>query len=175
MPMPPTSYTTITLLKYCLIHTVHEGSWICIAVKLWICVFIPDGYNQSVLLLCKGKTPYYHKLCLTCSPQQVLIMKRSITHLMVLSPIGNNTPRPSPHYTHYSFDNVMTYSQFEIASTRCLCVSLCCMQVYMLCYFNVQICMPELVIQIQNTIPNTTVCLGSLIGTLNKFAKWTMT
>ncbi len=52
------------------------------------------------------------------------------------------------------------FSQFEIAflaSTRCLCVCLFCMQVDMLCYCNVQLCMPEQVIQIQHTIQNTNI------------------
>ncbi len=49
------------------------------------------------------------------------------------------------------------FSQFEIAfsgSTMCLCVCLFCLEVDMLSYSNVQICMPELIIQIQNTIQN---------------------
>ncbi len=50
------------------------------------------------------------------------------------------------------------FSQSEITfsvSTRCLCICLFCQQVGVLCSFNVQICMLDLVIQIQNTIQNT--------------------
>ncbi len=61
-------------------------------------------------------------------------------------------------------------SQFEIAlsaSTRCLCVCLFYLKVDMLCCFHVQICMPELIIQIQNTIWNTIYfALSSLRETL---------
>ncbi len=53
---------------------------------------------------------------------------------------------------------LVQFLQFEIAfsaSTRCLCVSLFCLLVDLLCCFNVQICMLQLVIQIQNAIQNT--------------------
>ncbi len=72
-----------------------------------------------------------------------------------------------PHlYAFYLYTSCTTYinyrhfSQFEIAfsvCTRCLCEYLFCLQVDILCCFNVQICMPELFIQIQNTIRNTII------------------
>ncbi len=51
------------------------------------------------------------------------------------------------------------FQHFEIAfsaSIRCLCLFYLLIDMH--CCFNVQICMPELVIQIQNTIQNT-LCL----------------
>ncbi len=50
------------------------------------------------------------------------------------------------------------FSQFEIAFsafTMCLCLCLFCLQVVMLCCFNMQICILKLVIQIQDTLRNT--------------------
>ncbi len=54
-----------------------------------------------------------------------------------------------------------------------MCVYLFCLQVDMLYCFNVQIYMPELVIQIQNTINMKYYLfdLGSLRETLSRFAK----
>ncbi len=48
---------------------------------------------------------------------------------------------------------------------------MCINSVDMLCCFNVQICMPELVIEIQNIIQNSFYCLGGLRYTLCRFAK----
>ncbi len=60
----------------------------------------------------------------------------------------------------YIYLSKIKFSQFEIVfltSTGSLWMCLFCLQVDMLCCFNVQIFIPELVIQIQNTIWNTFV------------------
>ncbi len=63
---------------------------------------------------------------------------------------------------------IFQFSQIEIAlwaSTRCLCLCLLCLQVDILCCYNVQICMP------QNTIWNTILLALTVWETLCRFAK----
>ncbi len=63
---------------------------------------------------------------------------------------------------------IKAFLYLEIAYTRCLCVFILLAGRYAICCFNVQICMLELVIQIQNTIWNT-MFLVSFRGTLQIF------
>ncbi len=65
--------------------------------------------------------------------------------------------------------NIFAKSQFEMAFsafTMCICVCSFCLQVNMLYCFNVQICKPELIVQIQNTIWHIFLGLSSLRDTM---------